>query len=62
MLMLQINTTGAWRNVLAFPAPATDQVLRAVRILAAVAPSAKWCVLDGDGHRSWIDPETGGMR
>lgn len=62
MLRLQINTTGAWRNVLAFPPGATDQVLRAVRILAAVSPDAKWCVLDGDDRRRWIDPQTGGMR
>lgn len=59
-LMLQVNIHGAWRNVLAFPAGDQARVLEAVRILAMVAPDAKWCFLDDAGRRRWIDPETAG--
>lgn len=53
---LQINTHGAWRNVLAFEAERQADILRALKPLARAVPRAKWSVLQADGYRSWVRP------
>jgi len=57
-LMLQVNTSGSWRNVLTF-APA-----RRTEILASLAPLANtlgdnttWCIHHPDGKREWLHTE-----
>src|SRR5690348_14200941 len=57
-LMLQVNTSGSWRNVLTF-APANRG-----RILASLAPlattlgeSTTWCLHHPDGKREWLHAE-----
>lgn len=55
-MILQVNTTGAWRNVVTFDAVHKPKVAYAVGILAATAPHAKWCILGDDGKRDWLTP------
>ncbi|MEI7036469.1 hypothetical protein [Fulvimonas yonginensis] len=55
LLQLQVNTSGAWRNVLAFEADRRDQVLAGLSALAGVlGDSAQWCLLHPNGRREWL--------
>ncbi len=55
-LTLQINTSGAWRNVFSFNASQRREVFRVVFILGQVlGESARWCFVDGRGKREWLD-------
>jgi hypothetical protein len=54
-LTLQLNTSGAWRNVMQFAAESRDDVLRATHIFAGVlGKGAKWSILHADGRREWL--------
>lgn len=54
-MRLQVNTSGAWRNVVDFPADRRDDVLRGVVILARVmGTTAKWSFLMENGRREWL--------
>lgn len=53
---LQINTHGAWRNVLAFEAEREAEIIVALKPLARAVPLAGWCVLYADGRRNWLLP------
>lgn len=54
MITLQINTTGAWRNLFAFPSHRLAAVKEALVPLQAVAgPTVKWCLYE-DGRRTWL--------
>lgn len=60
MLTLQINTSGAWRNLLRFEPARRADVLRATRIFAGVlGEEAKWCIVDADGKREWLPGDLG---
>lgn len=54
MITLQVNTAGAWRNVLTFASHRAPAIREAVKGLqSAAGPAVKWCFLD-DGHREWL--------
>ncbi|MGA7438607.1 MAG: hypothetical protein WBW32_10840 [Luteibacter sp.] len=54
MITLQVNTAGAWRNVLTFASHRAPAMREAVKALQAAADTtAKWCFLD-DGRREWL--------
>lgn len=54
-MKLQVNTAGAWRNVIEFTPAQALKVLQAVKILqTALGDRAKWCVLHDDGQREWL--------
>lgn len=60
-MKLQINTSGAWRNVVDFPAERHDAVVRALPELARAIgdDNARWSILDdsdktGSGKREWL--------
>ncbi len=55
-MKLQINTSGAWRNVADFDASDREGVVRAVGALSGLVKS-KWCMLHDDGKREWIEPD-----
>lgn len=46
---LQINTTGAWRNVIAFDAQNLSHIRPAAALLASIG-RAKVQIVDGDGQ------------
>lgn len=58
---LQVNTNGAWRNVVESDESRKEEVLAAVARLAAAGPGSKWSLLYPDGRRRWVlfDPHTG---
>lgn len=60
-MKLQVNTSGAWRNVVDFPAERRDAVLRALPELARAIGdgNARWSIVDdtdrsGSGKREWL--------
>jgi len=55
-MKLQINTSGAWRNVVDFPDERRDAVLRALPELARAIgdENARWCIVDAAGKRDWL--------
>lgn len=54
-ITLQINTSGAWKNMLTFAPERREEVLRAVGTLAGVLGSGTtWCLLHPDGKREWL--------
>ncbi|TAM72339.1 hypothetical protein EPN44_16115 [bacterium] len=56
--MLQINTGGAWRNVLTFDPARRAEILASVALLAnTLGASAKWCLHHPDGKREWLHAE-----
>lgn len=59
--LLQVNTTGAWRNVVACDVGREDEVLAAVERLAAAGPESKWSLLYPESRRRWVrfDSDTG---
>ena len=54
MIQLQVNTAGAWRNVLSFERSDRHRVIQAIAILSSVAPRASWCLVHANGEREWI--------
>jgi hypothetical protein len=55
MFTLQINTKGAWRNVLDFEARSRGDIVAGLKPLARVlGDAAKWSVLHDDGRREWL--------
>jgi hypothetical protein len=56
MITLQINTNGAWRNVLTFDPARRDEILAGLAALAGVlGDGARWCLLNqDDGKREWL--------
>jgi hypothetical protein len=54
-LTLQINTSGAWKNLLTFAPERRDEILRATAVLAGVlGDSTTWCLVHPDGKREWL--------
>lgn len=54
-ITLQINTSGAWRNVLTFAPGRRSEILRGLRMFAGIlGNSAKFCLLKQDGSREWL--------
>ena len=52
---LQINTSGAWRNVLTFELAREAEIVEACRYLAREAPEAKWCIIrHAEGRRYFL--------
>ena len=51
---LQVNTHGAWRNVLTFDLAREAEVVEACRHLARAVPETKWCILYADGRREFL--------
>jgi hypothetical protein len=51
---LQVNTAGAWRNVVRFEAAMRPKVIEAVAVLSSAVPDATWCIVHPDGKREWI--------
>lgn len=58
--ILQINTTGAWRNVVAFPPEREAEIVAALAPLAAVLPRVQWCILRENNTRHWLKPGAAG--
>lgn len=56
---LQVNTHGAWRNVLKFELQREAAVIEALKTLARVVPEAKWCIVYADGRKNWLRPGPG---
>lgn len=59
---LQVNTRGAWRNLMEFDEARLAEVRRAVGEFARVmGDDAKWCFVYPGGHREWLEtpPATG---
>lgn len=55
MITLQINTTGAWRNVLQFEPARRGEVVKAAAGLASAAGSdVSWSLLHANGKREWL--------
>lgn len=55
MLTLQVNTSGAWKNIVQFHEAARDEVLVGLKGLAqALGDDVTWCLVHGDGHREWL--------
>lgn len=60
-MKLQINTSGAWKNVVEFDAARTHEVEDAAASLARALGGAKLAVLDDDGTRRYLN-ERGAFR
>lgn len=59
-LMLQVNTSGSWRNFLSFEPERREEILGALAPLATiVGKDAKWCLVGVDGKREWLPQVTG---
>lgn len=58
MLTLQINTRGAWHNVVEFEKSRRREVEAAALVLGlALGGRATFCVVDARGERTWLKPE-----
>ena len=55
-MKLQVNTSGAWRNVCEFPSDRYDEVKRVVEKIAPLT-DADWCIVGTADASEWI---TGG--
>lgn len=56
--MLQVNTSGSWRNVLTFEPAQREQILAGLAGLAIVLGDAtRWCLHHADGRREWLHAE-----
>lgn len=52
---VQINTSGAWRDVLTFEAPRQAEVVAALAALAAaIEHRASFCLVHEGGKREWL--------
>ena len=62
-MILQINTSGAWRNVcpVAVNTPRLDRLKQAIGTLMELEPGVKFCLLEGAANRYWfeLDPDSG---
>lgn len=55
-MKLQVNTSGAWRNVVDFDKARKQEVVDAVRSLdAALGERVKWCLVQDDDSREWLN-------
>lgn len=56
--MLQVNTSGSWRNVLTFEPAQRAAILAGVAELANVlGDTTTWCLHHPDGKREWLHAE-----
>ena len=54
-ITLQVNTSGAWKNVVDFDLTRYAEVVAAVDKLAfAIGTHARWCLLYANGTREWL--------
>jgi hypothetical protein len=55
-MKLQVNTAGAWKNVVDFPEQRREEVLAALSELrlALREDDPKWSVVDDKGRREWL--------
>lgn len=55
MITLQINTNGAWKNVLQFEPTRRNEILRALAVFASVlGRNTRWCLVNEAGKREWL--------
>lgn len=53
-ITLQVNSTGAWRNVIEFDAVRRDNVVQALWVLSQALGGARFCLMHPDGKREWL--------
>lgn len=54
-MKLQLNTNGAWKHVVDFPAERREEILHATIVFARVLGSSiKWSIVHDDGKREWL--------
>ena len=55
-MKLQVNTNGAWKNVVEFDAARRTEVIEALQVLrdALREDDPKWCLLSDSGKREWL--------
>lgn len=54
-LTLQINTSGAWRNVCKFDPSRRDEVVAAAKVFGQVlGDGVSWGLLHPNGTRAWL--------
>lgn len=53
-MKLQVNDSGAWRNVCEFAAEHGEEVRRTLAKLAPLV-NADWCIVDEAGRREWFN-------
>ena len=60
-MKLQVNTAGAWKDVVTFDALRTNDVVAALEPLAIVlGPEVKWCLVsDDNSKRNWLPHPAG---
>jgi hypothetical protein len=53
---LQLNTSGAWKNVAEFDEARRWEIVQAVKALdeAIGDGKPKWCLVHDDGKREWL--------
>ena len=57
-LMLQVNTSGSWRNVLTFAPADRERILSSLAPLATtLGESTTWCIHHPGGKREWLHAE-----
>ncbi|MGS1014083.1 hypothetical protein ACVCL0_09180 [Rhodanobacter sp. UC4450_H17] len=56
--MLQVNTSGSWRNVLTFdPAQRAEIVASLATLATTLGDDTTWCLHHPDGKREWLHAE-----
>lgn len=54
-ITLQINTNGAWKNMLTFEPARRAEIMRALKVFAGVlGATTRWCLQHPDGKREWL--------
>lgn len=56
-MKLQVNTAGAWKDVLVFDVARAREVIEALRVLnvALGQDQPKWCLVNDSGARKWLE-------
>lgn len=54
-ITLQVNSTGAWRNVIQFDAARLVRVRVILRMLSRALGGARFCLVHVDGKREWLE-------
>jgi hypothetical protein len=55
-MKLQVNTSGAWKDIGEFEKEREEMILEGLRILnnALDGRRPKWCLVDDKGNREWL--------
>lgn len=54
-MKLQVNQSGGWRKVVDFDAADRAKMIAALMLLAKLLPRCKWCLVDDQGKREWLE-------